>query len=146
MAFDAAGPATFHGIRWADFRNKMLAPLVALVPAVIGVLTVFQTVDWTPAQTTLVTTESGAVMGFAWAVLAHFWPGTQQQPVAMAATFTALSSATVALGAGFEWWHWTGEQMAAINGLMTAVVGVGTALLAHNLVRADATPPGPQHR
>jgi len=143
MAIQAAGPATCRGIGWADVRNRMLAPLVALVAAVIAVLTIFQTVDWTPAQTTLVTTESGAALGFVWAVLAHFWPGTQQQPVAMAATFTALASATIALGAGFEWWHWTGEQLAATNGLVTAFVGVGTALHAHNVVRAGTAPPEP---
>lgn len=139
MTSHADGPTTVHGIEWVDVRDKMLAPLAGLVTAVIAVLTVFQTVDWTPAQSTLVTTEAGAVLGFGWAVLAHLWPGTQQQPVALAATFTALASTTVALGAGFGWWHWTGEQMAAINGLVTAFVGVGTALLAHNLVRADTT-------
>src|SRR5690242_10204592 len=102
MASQPGGSATEHGIEWADFRDKMLAPLAALATAVIAVLTVFQTVDWTPAQSTLVTTEAGAGLGFLWAVLAHLWPGTQRQPVALAATFTALTSATIALGAGFE--------------------------------------------
>jgi hypothetical protein len=146
MAIHAAGPAVFRDIAWADFRNKMLAPLVGLATAVIAVLTVFRTVVWTPAQTTLVTTEAGAALGFLWAVLAHIWPGTQKQPVALAATFTALCAATVALGSGFAWWHWTGEQMAAVNGLVTAFVGVGTALLAHNRVSADTTPRTPQRR
>jgi hypothetical protein len=140
MTLHAEGPAELRGIEWTDFRDKLLAPLAGLVTAVIAVLTVFQTVNWTPAQSTLVTTEAGAALGFAWAVLAHLWPGTRRQPVALAATFTALASATVALGAGFEWWHWTAEQMAAINGLVTAFVGVGTALLAHNLVHADTAP------
>jgi len=140
MTSHADGPGTLHGIEWADFRDKMLAPLAALATAVIAVLTVFETVHWTPAQSTLVTTEAGAVLAFVWAGLGHLWPGTQQQPVALAATFTALASTTIALGAGFEWWNWTSEQIAAINGLVTAFVGVGTALLARNLVHADKTP------
>lgn len=139
MTAHADGPARVRRIEWPDFRDKLLAPLAGLITAVIAVLTVFETVHWTSAQATLVTTEAGAALGFLWAVLAHLWPDTQQQPVAVAATFTALASATVALGAGFEWWHWTGEQMAAVNGLVTAFVGVGTALLAHNAVRADTT-------
>lgn len=140
MAMHADGSGTSRDIEWAGFRNKMLAPIAALVTAVISVLTVFQAVAWTPAQTTVVTTEAGAALGFIWSVLAHIWPGTQKQPVAMAATFTALATSTVALGSGFKWWHWTGEQMAAVDGLVTALVGVGTALVARNLVSADTTP------
>ena len=60
--------------------------------------------DWSAAQTALVTAEAAAVTGFITALVAHLKRGTKQEPVALAATFTATVSATLALGSGFGWW------------------------------------------
>lgn len=105
-----------------------------VVVALITALTVFHVVDWSAAQTALVTAEAGAVGGFVTAVAAHRKVDTAKEPVAVAATFTAMVSATLALGSGFAWWSLTEQQTGAVIGLLTAVIGVGGALLARNCV------------
>jgi uncharacterized membrane protein YeaQ/YmgE (transglycosylase-associated protein family) len=111
-----------------------------LISAVIAVLAAFGVVHWTAAQTTLVTTELGALGAFAAALIAHFWPGTKKEPVAVAATFTAALTATIALGTGFAWWHPTAAQTSALMSLVTAVIGVGSALIARSTTTAGTQP------
>lgn len=119
-----------------SLMKPLLATLGGLAIAVIAVLTTFNVVSWSAAQTALVTAEAGAVIGLVSALVAHFWPGTQQEPVAVAATFTATVSATMALGAGFAWWTLTTDQTAALVGVVTAVIGVLTAVIARGQVVA----------
>ena len=85
----------------------LLTGLTALTGAVIGLMTSFNAVHWTSAQTTLVATEVAAFWALAGAVTAHLWPQTKQQPVAVAGTVTAFVSCTLALGIGFAWWQLT---------------------------------------
>jgi hypothetical protein len=117
-----------------------LAGLAALTVTVIGLLTSFNTVHWTSAQTTLVAAESAALWAVASAVTAHFWPQTKKQPVAVAGTVTAFVSATLALGIGFAWWQLTQAQNASLISLVTAIVAVGSALAARTAVEAGTTP------
>lgn len=56
----------------------LLAGLTALTGAVIGLLTSFNAVHWTSAQTTLVATEVAAFWALASAVTAHLWPQTKK--------------------------------------------------------------------
>lgn len=112
------------------------ATLVALAPlaaAVITLLNVFDLVHWSAAQTALVTTETGAAIGLISALVAHLWPATGKEPVALAATLTAFAAATVALGSGFGWWSWTEQQTTAVVSVLSAVVGVGSALVARSV-------------
>ena len=97
----------------------------ALVLASITIITVFKVVDWSAAQTALVTFEGAAVAGFFTALVAHLRVGTSKEPVALAATFTAMVSATLALGSGFGWWSLTEQQTSAVAGLFTALLGWG---------------------
>jgi hypothetical protein len=120
--------------------QAILAALAALTGATLGIITSFGVVHWTPAQTTLAGTEAAAFWAFAAAAVAHFWPGTKKQPVALAGTFTALASATVSLGVGFSWWHLTASQNASLISVVTAIIAVGSALLARNTVTAGVTP------
>jgi hypothetical protein len=121
----------------------LLGGLTALTGAVIGLLTSFNAVHWTSAQTTLVVTEVAAFWALAAAVTAHLWPGTKQQPVAVAGTVTAFVSATLSLGIGFAWWQLTQSQNASLIGLVTTLVAVASALVARNEVRAKYTPARP---
>ena len=116
--------------------KALLGALAPLAVAVIGVLTVFDIVHWSDGQTALVTAEVGANIGLVSPVVAHFWPGTKQEPVALAATLTAFLSATAALGTAFGWWDWTEEEASAVVGLITAIFGIGGALLARSRVTA----------
>ncbi len=118
----------------------VLAALTALTGAVVGLLTSFQVVHWTPAQTTLAAAEVAAFWAFAGAIVAHLWPGTKQRPVAVAGTITALVSATVSLGIGFGWWRLNGAQNASLISLSTTLVAVGSALWAQAHVHAELTP------
>jgi hypothetical protein len=120
--------------------KALLTALTVLTGALIGVLKSLHEVHWSVAQTTLVSTEAAAVLAFAAALVAHFWPGTKQQPVALSGTFTALVAATLALGPGFSWWKLTGAQNSAIIGLASAVVAVAAALTARTQVTAAVTP------
>lgn len=123
-------------------KSLVKALLVALAPlaaAVITVLTVFSIVNWSAPQTALVTTEALSLIGLLSAVVAHFWRGTAKEPVALAATFTAALSATIALGTGFAWWCMTAEQTTAVVSLVTAIAGVGTAVVARGRVDAAKT-------
>ena len=106
----------------------------ALALASITIVTVFKVVDWSAAQTALVTFEGAAVAGFFTALGAHLRRGTSKEPVALAATFTAMGSATLALGSGFGWWSLTEQQTSAVAGLLTALLGVGGALIARRHV------------
>ena len=118
----------------------LLAGLTALTGAVIGLMTSFNAVHWTSAQTTLVATEVAAFWALASAVTAHLWPGTKKQPVAVAGTITAFVSATLSLGIGFAWWQLTQSQNASLIGLVTAIVAVVSALVARSTVDAGTTP------
>ena len=118
----------------------LLAGLTALTGAVIGLMTSFNVVHWTSAQTTLVATEVAAFWALAGAVTAHLWPQTKKQPVAVAGTVTAFVSATLSLGIGFAWWQLTQSQNASLLSLVTAIVAVASALAARSTVQADTTP------
>jgi hypothetical protein len=118
----------------------LLAGLTALTGAVIGLMTSFNAVHWTSAQTTLVATEIAAFWALASAVTAHLWPQTKKQPVAVAGSLTALVSATLALGIGFAWWQLTQSQNASLISLVTAIVAVVSALAARSTVEAATTP------
>ena len=118
----------------------LLAGLTALTGAVIGLMTSFDSVHWTSAQTTLVATEVAAFWALASAVTAHLWPQTKKQPVAVAGTVTAFVAATLSLGIGFAWWQLTESQNASLISLVTAIVAVATALAARSAVNAGPTP------
>ena len=118
----------------------LLAGLTALTGAVIGLMTSFNAVHWTSAQTTLVATEVAAFWVLAGAVTAHLWPQTKKQPVAVAGTVTAFVSATLALSIGFAWWQLTQSQNASLISLVTAIVAVVSALAARSTVEARTTP------
>jgi hypothetical protein len=119
----------------------LLTGLTALTGAVIGLITSFNAVHWTSAQTTLVATEVAAFWALTAAVTAHLWPQTKQQPVAVAGTVTAFVSSTLALGIGFAWWQLTQSQNASLISLVTTIVAVASALAARSTVTADTTPP-----
>ena len=118
----------------------LLAGLTVLTGAVIGLMTSFNAVHWTSAQTTLVATEVAAFWVLAGAVTAHLWPQTKKQPVAVAGTVTAFVTATLSLGIGFAWWRLTQSQNASLIGLVTAIVAVVSALAARSTVTAGTTP------
>jgi hypothetical protein len=138
----ATGTASSNPAILPAKAGALLAALTGLTGAVAGIVTSFEVVHWTPAQTTLVGTEIAAFWAFAGAVAAHLWPQTKKQPVAVAGTVTALVSATVALGIGFTWWRLTEAQNASLISLVTAIVAVVvSALAARATVTADTTPP-----
>ena len=114
--------------------TALVPALGILAGAVITLVTVFGIVHWSAAQTALVTAEVVAVSGLLTAVLRHVKSDTPKEHVAIAATFTALVSATLALGTGFGWWHMTEQETAAFVGVVTALIGVGTAILARRRV------------
>jgi hypothetical protein len=120
--------------------KPVIAALSALVAAVIVVLTTFTIVEWSAAQTALVTAEAGAILGFLAALLAHLKPATAKEHVALAGTLTALVSSTLALGTGFGWWSLTPDQSGALVGMVTASVGVASAMLARRQITAEKTP------
>jgi hypothetical protein len=120
---------------------KIAAGLTALTGAVIGLMTSFNAVHWTSAQTTLVATEVAAFWALVSAVTAHLWPQTKKQPVAVAGTVTAFVSGTLALGIGFAWWQLTQSQNASLISLVTTIVAVASALAARSTVEALTTPP-----
>ena len=122
----------------------VLAGLTTLTGAVIGLITSFNAVHWTSAQTTLVATEVAAFWALAGAVTAHLWPQTKKQPVAVAGTVTAFVSATLCLGFGFAWWQLTQSQNASLISLVTAIVAVAAALAARTTVRAGTTGDAPR--
>ena len=119
--------------------RAVLGALGALAVAVITLMTVFTLVDWTAAQTALVTAEVAAVIGLATALVAHLTPATAREHVALAATCTATASATLALGSGFGWWSLTEQETSALAGVVTAVLGVGGAVIARQHVTAETS-------
>ena len=132
-----AGASSDPGSRQPPVPPKIaavLAGLTALTGAVIGLMTSFNAVHWTSAQTTLVATEVAAFWALAGAVTAHLWPQTKQQPVAVAGTVTAFVSSTLALGIGFAWWQLTQSQNASLISLVTTIVAVASALAALSIV------------
>ena len=118
----------------------LLAGLVVLTAAVIGLMTSFNAVHWTSAQATLVAAEVAVFWALAGAVTAHLWPLTKKQPVAVAGTVTAFVSSTLSLGIGFAWWQLTQSQNASLISLVTAIVAVVSALAAGSTVVASTTP------
>ena len=127
-------------VRPSPNPRAVLGAIATLALSVITLITVFEVVDWSAAQTALVTAEVAAVSGFVTALVAHLAPGTAKEHVALAATFTAAVSATLALGSGFAWWHLTEQEISAAAGVVTAVLGVGGAVVARQHVAAEISP------
>ncbi len=115
-------------MRWRV--NGALLALVPLAAAGITLVTTFGWVHWSAAQTALVGTEAGAAIGLISATVAHFYPDTPKEHVAVAATLVAWISASLALVSGFGWWILTQDEISALGALVTAVIGVGGALFA----------------
>jgi hypothetical protein len=120
--------------------KPVVAALGALVASVVVFLTTFAIVRWTASQTALVTAEAGAVLGFLGALLAHLKPGTAKEHVALAGTLTAVVSSTLALGTAFGWWKVTHDEAGALVGMVTAVIGVVSAMVARRHIKAEPTP------
>ena len=120
--------------------RAVIATSGTLVVATITLLTVFEAVAWSAPQTALVVAEAAAVTGLVAAIVAHMTPATKKEPVALAATFTATISATLALGSGFSWWSMSEEETSAVVGVVTAVVAVGAAVLARRHVQVEVSP------
>ena len=119
-------------------QKTVVGGLGALVVAFLTTVTVFKAVNWSAAQTALVTAEAAAVAGLITSLVAHLAPGTSKEPVALAATLTATVSATLALGSGFAWWSFTEQETSAVAGVVTAILGVGGALFARHHVTAQS--------
>ena len=131
------GAAPAAGNRLPDAVKAVLAALAGLAVAVITLLAAFGAVKWSSTQTGLATAEAAAAIGFLSACTAHFWPGTQKEPVAVGGTFTALVAATLALVSGFGVWTLTHTEISALVGLVTALLAVVTALFARGQVTAN---------
>lgn len=140
VSHGAIGPVTGSAgdvRRWVRARSvPVVLALGAVATALINLATTLNWVNWTAAQIAAVTAESAAVVGFVAALLAHLRLGTSKEPVALAATVTALLTATLALGSAFAWWRLTQEQNSAVVAVLASLVGLGTAALA----RARVTP------
>jgi hypothetical protein len=117
-----------------DKVKGVLVALGGVAVAVITLLVTFRAVNWSPAQTGLATAEAAAVVAFVSACVAHFWPGTQKEPVAVGGTFTALVAATLALMSGFNVWTLTQDEIGALMGFVTALLAVVAALVARGQV------------
>ncbi len=94
--------------------KSVFVALGVVAAAVIVFLTTLGIVDWSAAQTALVTAEAAAIIGFVSALVAHVWNGTKEEWVALGATLTAAVTATLALGTGFDWWDLTEKEVSAI--------------------------------
>ena len=116
--------------------KAIFVALGALATAVIVFLTTFGIVDWSAAQTALVTAEAAAIIGFLSALVAHRKEGTKEEWVALGATLTVAVTATLALGTGFDWWDLTEKEISAVASLITAIVGIGAAMFARSQVTA----------
>jgi hypothetical protein len=126
---------------WIQSHAKsVIGAVAALAASIISLLTTFNAVHWTPTQTSLVSAETAAVVALFVALIAHFWPGTAQEPVAVAASFTAFVLATLTLGTGFLWWSLSKEQIAALVAVLSTAIGLGAALIARSSVDAKKTP------
>jgi hypothetical protein len=117
-----------------DWVKGVIAGLGGLSVALITLLVTFGTVDWSSTQTGLATAEVAAVVAFASACVAHFWPTTPKEPVALGGTLTALVAATLALVSAFNLWRLTQDEISALVGFVTALLAVGTALVARSRV------------
>ena len=120
-------------------QKAVVGALGTLAVALLTIVTVFKAVDWSAAQTALVTAEAVAVTGLISALVAHRMRGTKQEPVAVAAAVTATVSATLALGSGFAWWSLSEQKTSALVGVVTAFVAVVGAVFARNRVKAHVT-------
>ncbi len=127
---------------WLPTHAKtVITSIGALAAAVIGVLTSLGAVHWSGAQTSLVSAETAATIAFLSAVVAHIWPDSKKEPVAVAAAFTALVTTTLTIGTGFSWWTLDKEQLSSLTAVVSATVGLGSALFARSKVTAGSTTP-----
>jgi uncharacterized membrane protein YbaN (DUF454 family) len=127
---------------WLPTHAKTVITSVgALAAAVIGVLTSLGAVHWSGGQTSLVSAETAAAIAFLSAVVAHIWPDTKKEPVAVAAAFTALVTTTLTLGTGFSWWSLDKEQLSSLTAVVASSLGLGSALFARSKVTAGSTTP-----
>jgi hypothetical protein len=92
-----------------------LGTLAAATPPLLAAFGV----DWTDAETALVSAESVTA-------------------VALVSAITAWATATLALVTGFGWWDLTEEQIAVVLSFLTAVVNGLGALIARSRVTPTA--------
>ena len=125
---------------WMRYRAVgVVAAVGVLATATITLLTTLGAVDWSGPQIAMVGAETGAGIAFLTALVAHFWPTTNRETVAVAGSFTALVTTTLTLGTGFVWWTISQAQESAIVAVVAATIGVIGAVLARHSVDAHPT-------
>jgi hypothetical protein len=129
---------------WIEGHAKpVIGAVGGLAAAMISLITAVGLVHWSAAQTALVSAEAAAIIALISALVAHFWPGTAKEPVAVAASFTAFATATATLGTSFGWWTLSTDQVSAVAAVLTSAIGLGSALIARSTVTAAPTQPNP---
>lgn len=113
---------------------------VAVVVAVVAVLTGFDIVHWSVAQAGMVSAEASSFLIFGLALQQHFKPDTAEEPVAVAGSISAFSSSTFALLVGFELVHWSQEQVGLVLGLVAVIITLSGSWAARAVVTAPRTP------
>lgn len=116
--------------------ERIVAAVLGLIAAVVIALTTSHAVDWTAAQTTLVSVTAGAAGAFVLALYFHLKPGTSKEPAAIGASFTALVVSVLYLLDGFDVTHFGKDTIIAIGGAVTA----GVLVFATALTRSVVTP------
>lgn len=123
----------------SSHARAVLGALGTLSASAITLVIVFDVVEWTDAQTTLVYAEAGAVVALITALVAHWAKDTPKEPVAIAGALTATVATTLALLSAFEFWSLTEQQISALVGVVSAAVGVLSAMVArHHTTEAPA--------
>jgi hypothetical protein len=121
-------------------RNISAAWLV-LANAVLTMLVGTGVVDWTEAQVALVYAEVNTVSALLLALYLHFYPDTKREPVAVAASVTAVAVSTTALLSGFQVWELNDAQNALVVSVVSALVALVATAFARQQVVAETAPP-----
>jgi hypothetical protein len=121
-------------------RNISAAWLV-LANAVLTMLVGTGVVDWSDAQVALVYAEVNTVSALLLALYLHFYPDTKREPVAVAASLTAVAVSTTALLSGFQVWHLNDAQNALVVSVVSALVALVATAFARQQVVAEVAPP-----
>lgn len=120
--------------------ERIIAATIVAIGLIITVLTTSGAVSWSGQQITLVSVESGAAGALVLAIYFHVKPGTKKEPVAVGASITGLTLATLYLLDGFNVTHFGNATIVAVGSATTGVLLVITTAFSRANVTAPTAP------
>jgi uncharacterized membrane protein YfcA len=119
--------------------GRGFAALSVALAAVWVTLAAIDAVNWSDEEVVLVTGVSTAAAGLVLSVIAHYRKNTTPEPVAFTTAIYATTNALILMLVGFQYVHWTPDQIGVVLVSVNALLMVPGAFINRRVVEPVTT-------